>query len=350
MLSFELPRPEVRRSQAVAKDEVVVFRRMLGRTEAPDQERAKVEQSLERSRTGWLDRLGAVFGPVDITADTWDELEANLVQADVGARTAASLVDSLRELARDAGVRKADELPRLLRRVMIAALGRRAEPEPAAGEDDAGVSATARPWTCLVVGVNGGGKTTTVAKLAHAHAVAGRRVVLVAADTFRAAAIDQLAAWGDRIGAVVIKGMPGGDPAAVVHDALASAAGREADIVLIDTAGRLHNQRNLMQELEKISAVAGRAIAGAPHEVLLVLDATTGQNGLAQAKVFAQSVELDGLVLAKLDSSARGGVAFSVMHELGLPIRWIGTGEALDDLAPFDPASFVDGLLGPAAA
>lgn len=326
-----------------------MFKRILGRSErseADPTDRAAVSRSLTRSRDGLLDRIGAMFGPVDITPETWEELEALLIQSDVGPRTAVDLVDSLRELARDAGVRRADELPRLLRRVMIAALERvdagRSRELPESGTLDG----PARPWVMLVVGVNGGGKTTTTAKVADRLRKEGLAVILVAADTFRAAAIDQLAAWGERIGVPVVRGMPGGDPAAVVHDALASAAGRSADIVIIDTAGRLHTQHNLMRELEKVATVAGRVVEGAPHEVILVLDATSGQNGLAQAKVFAEAVAVDALALAKLDSSARGGVAFSVTNELGLPIRWVGTGESIEDLAAFDAAGFVEGLLG----
>lgn len=323
-----------------------MFKRLFGPSEARPAESQALAKSLTRSKEGLLGRFGTLLGPVDITSDTWDDLEAHLIQADVGARTAGTLVASLREQARDAGVRRADELPRLLRRVMIKALERTVGETAEDHVEGAPNADFVGPWVILIVGVNGGGKTTTVAKLANRLRNAGQGVVLVAADTFRAAAIDQLAAWGDRIGVPVIKGMPGGDPAAVVHDALVSGAGRGADVVIIDTAGRLHNQRNLMRELEKVGTVAGRAVEGAPHSVLLVLDATTGQNGLEQAKVFSASVRVDALALAKLDSSARGGVAFAVTRELGVPIRWIGTGESIDDLVPFDAAGYVDGLLG----
>ena len=322
----------------------VVFKRLFGREDLEESEREDVKRSLQKSKVGLLDRIGAVLGPVDITPDTWDELEALLIQSDVGATTSTELVSTLREQARDAGLRRADEVPRLLRHVMVRALEQRADQESSGNSNSA--QERPAPWVVLVVGVNGGGKTTTTAKLAHRYKNEGMNVVLVAADTFRAAAIDQLAAWGETIDVPVIRGMPGGDPAAVVHDALASSAARSADIVIVDTAGRLHNQRNLMRELEKVSKVADRAVPGAPHEVLLVLDATTGQNGLAQAKVFAESVAVDGLALAKLDSSARGGVAFAITRELGLPIRWVGTGEAVEDIAVFDAASYASGLLG----
>jgi fused signal recognition particle receptor len=313
-----------------------MLRRLFGRED--DQ---KIEKGLERTRHGLLDRLSDVFAPVDITDETWEELEVRLIQSDVGAATAVALVEDLRSRARYAGVRRADELPHLLGSVMVRALEARggdgAEERP---------ERNTPPWVVLVVGVNGSGKTTTIAKLGALHRQAGRRVLLVAADTFRAAAIDQLKIWGERAGLPVAAGQPGGDPGAVVFDALSSNAGRAADVVIVDTAGRLHTQVNLMAELAKVNKVIGRAVPGAPHETLLVLDATTGQNGLLQAKAFTQAVAVDGLVLAKLDSSAKGGVAFGVTQELGLPVRYIGTGEGLADLAAFDPAAFVAGLLG----
>jgi fused signal recognition particle receptor len=226
---------------------------------------------------------------------------------------------------------------------MVRALERGASaaaPEPASG----------RPHVVLMVGVNGSGKTTTTAKLAARAAEGGARVLLVAADTFRAAAIEQLAAWAERLDVEVVRGTPGGDPGAVAFDALRAAQARAADLVVIDTAGRLHTQHNLMAELRKVRRVVASALPGAPDETLLVLDATTGQNGLAQAREFAQAVEVTGVVLAKLDSSAKGGIAFAVAHELGLPIRFVGVGEAAGDLLPFDAAAFVDGLLAPAPA
>ncbi len=297
------------------------------------------DAALGATRRSWLGRLAAVFGPVDIDAETWEDLELQLVAADVGAATAADLVAALKGRASQAGVRRADELPRLLRGVLVRALT-----EPPAADRDAAPAAT--PRVVLVVGVNGSGKTTTVAKLAHRLAAAGQTVVLVAADTFRAAAIDQLALWAERAGVAIVKGTPGGDPGAVVHDALQSQLGRRADVVLIDTAGRLHTQHNLMQELAKVVAVVGRAVPGAPHETLLVLDATTGQNGLAQARQFMTAAPVDGVVLAKLDGSAKGGIALAIRRELGLPIAFIGTGEGIDDLALFDAGAYADGLLG----
>jgi fused signal recognition particle receptor len=319
-----------------------VLRRWFGQggeTERAQQE-AQIEASLTRSRRGLLDRLAGIFGPVDITEATWEALEDRLIQSDVGAATATELVAALRERARFVGVRRADELPELLQVVMVRALS--------GAEQDIPTSALPRPQplVTLVVGVNGSGKTTTIAKLAGWYAAHGERPLLVAADTFRAAAIEQLQLWGERVGVPVFAGQPGGDPGAIVFDALSSAAGRAADVVIIDTAGRLHTQSNLMAELEKVRRVIARVMPDAPHETLLVLDATTGQNGLAQAKAFTESVAVTGLVLAKLDSSAKGGVAFAVTRDLGVPIRFVGTGEGLSDFAPFDAPAYVAGLLG----
>lgn len=327
-----------------------MLRRWLGRGDAPrepepgerEAARQQVRSGLERTRGGAFARLGELFGATDIVEGTWDELEERLIRADLGARTAAGLVADLREQARYAGVRRADELPRLLRRVMVRALEAPTSPSPSElPAPDPGDG----PHVVLMVGVNGSGKTTTAAKLAAQSAADGQAVLLVAADTFRAAAIDQLAAWAERLEVPVVKGTPGGDPGAVVFDALRSSAGRGADLVLIDTAGRLHTQRNLMAELQKVRRIVETAVPGAPHETLLVLDATTGQNGLAQAREFLAAVSVTGVVLAKLDSSARGGIAFAVTRELGLPIRFVGVGEGVDDLLSFDAAAFVDGLL-----
>lgn len=318
-----------------------MFKRIFGRDEAPAAEPiepAPIAQSLEKTRKGFLGRLAEVFGPVDISEATWEDLEAQLIQSDVGVQTAVEIVAELREKARFAGLRRASELPELLRTVMVRTL-RKVE-APAAARPAEG------PEVVLVVGVNGSGKTTSIAKLARRHRAEGQKVVLVAADTFRAAAIDQLKLWGERIGVPVVAGQPDGDPGAVVFDALNSNQGRQADIVIVDTAGRLHTQTNLMAELVKVRRVAQRVIAEAPHETLLVLDATTGQNGLAQARAFTEAVAVSGLILAKLDSSAKGGVAFAVTRELGLPIRYIGTGERVEDLAVFDPEAYVDGVLG----
>jgi len=204
---------------------------------------------------------------------------------------------------------------------------------------------TGRPWVILVTGVNGVGKTTTIGKLGARQAEAGRRVLFVAADTFRAAAVEQLAVWSERTGAVLVRQAPGADPSAVAFDGMKAALAREIDIVLVDTAGRLHTRTNLMAELAKVRRIIGREVAGAPHETLLVLDATTGQNAIAQARSFLEAAEVTGIVLTKLDGTARGGIVFAVRHELGIPIHFVGVGEAVDDLRPFVASEFVDALL-----
>ena len=331
-----------------------MFNRLFGRRDEPAAEAEappdaqelparNVEEGLAKTRKGLLDRLAEVFGAVDITDRTWDDLEAQLIQADVGVQTAVQMVTELRERARFAGVRRANELPGLLHAVMVRTLESTGAAADAPGN---GFTAAAKPWIVLVVGVNGSGKTTTIAKLAAWHRRQGRAVVLVAADTFRAAAIEQLQAWGARAGVPVVAGQSGGDPGAVVFDALSSTAGSAADVVIIDTAGRLHTQFNLMAELTKVRSVVQRACPEGPHETLLVLDAMTGQNGLQQAKAFTSAVAVTDLGLAKLDSSAKGGVAFAVTRELKLPIRYVGTGERLEDFALFDPVAYVNGVLG----
>jgi fused signal recognition particle receptor len=319
-----------------------LLKRLFGRDDEAVEPAAaeQIETGLAPTRRSFRDRFAGVFGPVDITPETWEELEDRLIQSDVGAATATALVSELREAGRHVGVRRADELPALLQTVMVRALTAAtaaASPAPSAGDGR---------QVALVVGVNGSGKTTSIAKLARWYAARGETVLLVAADTFRAAAIDQLQIWGERLAVPVAAGQPGGDPAAVVFDALGSTVGRQADHVIIDTAGRLHTQTNLMAELEKVRRVIQRSDEAAPQETLLVLDATTGQNGLAQAKAFTTSVQVTGVILAKLDSSAKGGVAFAIVRELGLPIRFVGTGEGADDLAAFDAAAYAAGVLG----
>ena len=322
-----------------------MLKRLFGRgDDARPGDKAQADAAaagLERSRRSLGTRLAEVFGPVDISDQTWEDLEDQLIQADVGVRTAVEMVEDLRAKARYAGARRASELPELMQQVMVKIL------EGAADARHTPAEATIpKPFVILMVGVNGSGKTTTIAKLAERFRAEGRSVLLVAGDTFRAAAIDQLQVWGERVGVPVAAGQPDGDPGAVVFDALSSRQGKASDLIIVDTAGRLHTQHNLMAELIKVRAVVAGLIPGAPHETLLVLDATTGQNGLLQAKAFADAVEVSGLVLSKLDSSAKGGVAFAVTRELGLPIQYIGTGERLEDLVPFDPARYAAGLLG----
>ncbi len=266
----------------------------------------------------------------------WEALEQLLIQADMGPSLAVELVEALRGRARKDGHRTAADLREALARELLGTLGT-AEREFASGPP---------PQVVLMAGINGAGKTTTIAKLAHLLQANGHSVLLAAGDTFRAGAIEQLEAWGERIDAPVISHLPGGDAGAVVYDALDAAKARKIDYVIADTAGRQHTNVNLMNELAKVRRVAERQVDGAPHEVLLVLDALTGQNGLRQARGFLDAVKVSGIVLSKLDSSAKGGVAFAVTRELGIPIKFVGTGESLDDFAPFDPNRFVEALLG----
>lgn len=267
----------------------------------------------------------------------WDELEEVLIMADCGAATTEALLESVKARAKKEGARDPEAVRLVLRDEMVALL------TSAEGPAD---EVEHRPEVVLVVGVNGVGKTTTIAKLANVYARDGKKVILAAADTFRAAATEQLKVWGERIGVDVVAHKSGADPGAVVFDAVEAAWARGADLLIIDTAGRLHTKTNLMEELRKLHRIVQRKDATAPHEVLLVLDATTGQNGLQQAKAFTDAVSLTGTVLTKLDGTAKGGIVFAIVDQLGIPVRFIGTGEKADDLAPFDPAYFVDALLG----
>jgi len=260
-----------------------------------------------------------------------------LIQADVGLQATIDLVDVLRERVANERIRNADRLSSALNEMLVSALR---------ANGHRYVQKGAHPLSViLVVGVNGSGKTTSIAKLARYHQLRGEKVMLAAADTFRAAAIDQLEAWAERIGVDLIAHQPGADPSAVLFDAINAAHSRQARVVIADTAGRLHTKHNLMQELRKIYRVAAKQLPGAPHETILVLDATTGQNGLAQARTFHEAVNVTGLFLAKLDGTAKGGIAFAVTQELGLPILFVGTGEQPDDIAEFDAEQFVGGLL-----
>ena len=298
------------------------FRERLGRSRA----------ALARAVAGLVSR-----GAGDEAA--WEELEEALIAADVGVRTTAELLERLRDRAGAARVSAGPALRDLLREELLAAVGRDADRGLALDATDG------KPAIALVVGVNGTGKTTTVGKLALALKEEGKQVVLAAADTFRAAAAEQLALWGERVGAPVIRQQPGSDPAAVAFDALAAARARGADVLLVDTAGRLHTKVNLMEELKKIRRVLERE-GGRVSEVLLVLDATTGQNGLAQARQFTGALSVTGLVLTKLDGTAKGGIVVAVQRELGIPVKLVGLGEGERDLAPFDPEAFVDALVG----
>jgi fused signal recognition particle receptor len=289
---------------------------------------------LARSSKAAFGRLAGIFGATEITADTWDQLEAMLIQADLGLETTQSILDSLKNTVRVEGLRRSNELGTILEIELRSRL-----------DEVPSLDLTSHPTIVMLVGVNGSGKTTTAAKLGRHFTDQGKRVLLVAADTFRAAAVDQLQAWAERLGIPILAGQMGSDPGAVVYDGIQSALAKGSELVLVDTAGRLHTRYNLMEELKKVLRVAGKALPGAPHAVWLVLDATTGQNALVQARAFKEAVGVTGVILAKLDSSARGGMAFAIQRELGLPILFAGLGERAEDLTSFDPDAFVKGIL-----
>ena len=279
-------------------------------------------------------QLAQLLGATQITHETWEDLEALLVQADLGIETTAEILESLRLVVRDQGLIYSEELFMALRNELRSRL----DPAPVLQWND-------KPSVIMVVGVNGSGKTTTIAKLGERFQSEGKTLLFGAADTFRAAAVDQLQVWGDRLKVDVIAGAPESDPGAVAFNAVQSGVARKIDLIIIDTAGRLHTRFNLMEELKKVDRVIGKALPGAPHAVWLVLDATTGQNALQQAKAFKEAVGVTGVILSKLDSSARGGMAFAIQRELGLPILFAGLGEKSEDLIPFDPDAFVNGIL-----
>jgi fused signal recognition particle receptor len=296
---------------------------------------AKWRSGLAKSSKAAFGRIATVFGATEITEDTWDELEALLIQADLGIETTTEILEAMRRIVQTDGLTRADELSSALLEELRLRLDKASPPKW-----------TNKPTVIMMVGVNGSGKTTTIAKLGQRYLKEGKSLLFGAADTFRAAAVDQLQVWGDRLGVDVVSGAPESDPGAVAFNSVQSGISRGTDIVLIDTAGRLHTRFNLMEELKKVYRVIGKALPGAPHHVWLVLDATTGQNALQQAKAFKEAVGVTAVILSKLDSSARGGFAFAIQHELSLPILFAGLGEKPDDLVPFDPYSFVDGILG----
>lgn len=312
----------------------MIFRRFFRRT-TPD---PHVQEGLRKSRRGIFREIVALFDRSAIDDELFDDLEALLIQADLGVETTQALLDQLRARIRREGITDPAQARELLRQEMIALL------EQATRNRRVKIYQRGVPFVTLVVGVNGTGKTTTIAKLAKYHQDRGRNVLLVAGDTFRAAAIDQLKVWGERLGVPVISHAPGADPGAVVFDGLQAAFNRNYDILLIDTAGRLHTKYNLMEELKKIRRVIQRQVPDAPQEVLLVIDATTGQNGLAQARLFTDAAGVTDIAIAKLDGTAKGGIAFAIARELGIPISYIGTGEKVTDFAEFDPETYVDAL------
>ena len=298
----------------------------------------KTKQSLERSRSRFFDRLTNLLNRGQAGEDIWDEAEELMIEADVGVGATINLLERVRtNMQKEHG--RADVLTWLKLEVLSVL-------QSVAGDQETDNAPISKPLVVLVVGVNGVGKTTTIAKLAYLFRKEGKSIVLAAADTFRAAAIEQLQLMGKAVGAEVIAHNNGGDPAAVAFDAFQAAQARGSDMLIVDTAGRLHTNSNLMEEMKKIGRVLSRADETAPHEVLLVLDATTGQNGLIQAKEFAHAIGCTGIVLTKLDGTSKGGVVLSIADQLRLPVRFIGTGEGMEDLAPFDPEMYVDALFG----
>ena len=294
----------------------------------------KWHESLTKTRDVTFGRIANFFGTTEINDESWDVLEALLIQADLGVETTSSIIANCMEKVRKQGLTRTEQLYQLVKEELINQLGQPEEPD-----------LSAEPTVIMIVGVNGSGKTTSIAKLAARYKKMGKKVLLVAGDTFRAAAADQLEIWSQRIDVPIITSNPNSDPGAVTYDGIKSAIARRMDVVIIDTAGRLHTRYNLMEEIKKVYRVAGKALPGAPHHSWIVLDATTGQNALQQAKAFQQAVDLDGAILAKLDSSAKGGMAFAIKHQLNLPILYAGLGESVDDLQLFDRNAFVDGIL-----
>ena len=293
------------------------------------------DAGLAKTRRSFFSRITGLFHQQQITEETWDELEMLLIQADVGVKTTIELIRNLQDQVNHSQVQGSDNLQALLKSELLGILK---QVERAYLPDERMLHVV------LVVGVNGSGKTTSIAKLAKFHRDRGERVVLAAADTFRAAAIDQLKVWSDRVGVEIVAHQPNADPGAVVFDAIRASQSRGANVLIIDTAGRLHTKYNLMQELRKISGIARKQVHQAPHETLLVLDATTGQNALSQAQKFTEMVGVTGVILAKLDSTAKGGMVFAIAHDLGLPVLFATTGESVEDLDVFSPEAFVEAL------
>jgi len=295
---------------------------------------SKTQEGVKRSRETWFGKMARLFDRTRVEDEVWDELEELLIAADVGVATTQKLIEKVKQRVRTEKLSEGVQVRAVLKDEMVNLL-----------KVDGGavsISKSVSTQIILVVGVNGSGKTTSIAKLAHSLKSEGGKVILAAADTFRAAAIDQLKRWGERVEVEVVAHQPGGDPGAVVYDALQAAQNRQAQVVIIDTAGRLHTKFNLMEELKKIKRVAGKY--DMPQEVLLVIDATTGQNGLAQARHFTEAAGVSGIFLAKLDGTAKGGIVLAICDELKIPITYIGTGEQLDDIAPFDASTFVEAI------
>ena len=296
----------------------------------------KIRQGLSRTKENMTARLNSTIASfTGENEDFFEELEETLILSDVGAEASMEAVDRLRDTVEERGLRGPDEVRTALKEILVDMLGK-----------NTGMKLDSRPSVILVVGVNGVGKTTTIGKLAKLYGGQGKKVLLAAGDTFRAAAAEQLGIWAERTGADFVRHEEGSDPAAVVFDSISAAIARGTEIIIVDTAGRLHNKSNLMNELNKISRVIDREMPWGDRETLLVLDATTGQNGLLQAEEFAKSAPLTGIVLTKLDGTAKGGIVFAIASKLGVPVKFVGVGEQADDLIPFDPEEFTEALLG----
>ena len=330
---------------ATPEEEAIAARRHEG----PEPELLdKFKEAVVSTRESLSERLESVIGAKrEIDAAVLDRLEEALISADIGVQTSLAIIEKARQQAQRKQLNDIDELKRLIKEELGSILDsaeRNRRGGTVASETE--VSLEIKPYVVMIVGVNGVGKTTTIGKLAHRIKSEGNNVMVCAADTFRAAANDQLAIWAERSGVPLIQQKPGTDPSAVLFDSISAARSRDVDVLIVDTAGRLHTKTNLMQELEKMRRVAGREVDGAPHEVLLVIDAVTGQNGLEQARQFTKAVPVTGLVLTKLDGTAKGGIVVAIAKELGIPIRYVGVGEQMNDLVEFSPQAYVNGLLG----
>ncbi len=295
-----------------------------------------LSEGLAKTRKGFADKIGSLFLGGKIDGAFLDELEEALISSDVGMQTASAVLKDLSERYNRNELSTPAQVQERLRRILTEIVSSKFMP----------FSITAAPYTILAVGVNGTGKTTTIGKLAFRLKNEGKRVILAAADTFRAAAAEQLSIWGERSGIPVIKHLPGADPGAVAFDAVSSLKARSADVLIVDTAGRLHTKSNLMEELKKVKRIMSRELPGSPHEILLVLDANTGQNALVQAKMFHEAVGVTGIAMTKLDGTSKGGIVFAIGKELSIPVKLIGIGEGIEDLRDFEPKEFVDALMG----
>jgi len=294
----------------------------------------RLKEGLAKTRKGFIGKVEALFTGRKIDDETLEELEETLITSDIGVKATGEIVEFLRDKAKQGEIQNTEDVREFLKQEMISLLGR-SQPLIISGE---------RPFVILTVGVNGVGKTTTIGKLAGRFISEGKSVLLAAGDTFRAAAVEQLEIWSRRTGAQIVKHQNGSDPAAVAFDSIEAARSRNVDVVIIDTAGRLHTKSSLMEELKKVRRVIDKSMPGAPHETLLVVDATTGQNALKQAEIFDNAVGVTGIALTKLDGTAKGGIVFAIKKELGIPIRLIGVGEGIEDLRDFDPKEFIEAL------